>query len=75
MIGEWGAGTETKAGAIKCTNVTDCGTNLGNTYGVPVIRRLHNGAVYLVNKEKAGVPWDVDREPLRPEAAFASTDA
>jgi type IV pilus assembly protein PilY1 len=44
VIGEWGAGTETKAGAIKCTNVTDCGTNLGNTYGVPVIRRLHNGA-------------------------------
>src|SRR6185503_122312 len=24
-------------------NVTNCGANLGKTYGVPQIRRLHNG--------------------------------
>ena len=37
VLGEWTPAT------ISCTNVTSCGTNLGNTYGVPVIRRLHNG--------------------------------
>lgn len=37
VIGEWTPST------ITCTNVTSCGSNLGNTYGVPVIRRLHNG--------------------------------
>jgi type IV pilus assembly protein PilY1 len=37
VIGEWTSAT------ISCTNVTNCGNNLGNTYGVPVIRRLHNG--------------------------------
>ncbi len=35
VIGEWNAGT------IVC-NVS-CGTSLGNTYGTPQIRRLHNG--------------------------------
>jgi type IV pilus assembly protein PilY1 len=38
LIGEWNAST------ITCTNVTGCGTNLGNTYGTPQIRRLHNGS-------------------------------
>lgn len=37
VIGEWNPST------LTCTNVTNCGTNLGNTYGVPLIRRLHNG--------------------------------
>jgi type IV pilus assembly protein PilY1 len=37
VIGEWTSAT------ITCTNVTNCGNNLGNTYGVPQIRRLHNG--------------------------------
>jgi type IV pilus assembly protein PilY1 len=37
VIGEWTAAT------ISCVNVSNCGTRLGNTYGVPVIRRLHNG--------------------------------
>jgi type IV pilus assembly protein PilY1 len=36
VIGEWTPTT------ITCTNVANCGQNLGNTYGVPVIRRLHN---------------------------------
>ena len=37
VIGEWTAST------ISCANVAGCGTNLGNTYGTPQIRRLHNG--------------------------------
>jgi len=37
VIGEWNAAT------IACTNVSSCGSNLGNTYGTPLIRRLHNG--------------------------------
>jgi type IV pilus assembly protein PilY1 len=37
VIGEWTPTT------IACANVSNCGRNLGNTYGVPVIRRLHNG--------------------------------
>ena len=37
VLGEWTSST------ITCSNVSGCGSNLGNTYGVPVIRRLHNG--------------------------------
>ena len=37
VIGEW------NAGSIACTNVATCGTNLGNTFGTPLIRRLHDG--------------------------------
>jgi type IV pilus assembly protein PilY1 len=37
VIGEWTPAT------ISCSNVGSCGQNLGNTYGEPVIRRLHNG--------------------------------
>jgi type IV pilus assembly protein PilY1 len=37
VMGEWTPAT------ISCSNVSNCGTNLGNTYGTPVIRRLHNG--------------------------------
>jgi len=29
--------------SITCTNSTTCAGSLGNTYGTPVIRRLHNG--------------------------------
>ena len=35
--GEWNAST------ISCVNAASCGSNLGNTYGTPIIRRLHNG--------------------------------
>ena len=38
VVGEW---TSTN---VNCTNVSNCNRNLGNTYGVPVIRRLHNGS-------------------------------
>jgi type IV pilus assembly protein PilY1 len=37
VIGEW------TPGSISCANVTSCGSNLGNTYGTPQIRRLHDG--------------------------------
>jgi len=37
VIGDWSSST------ITCVNVSSCGTHLGNTYGTPVIRRLHNG--------------------------------
>ena len=37
VVGEWSSAT------ITCSNVAACGNNLGNTYGTPVIRRLHNG--------------------------------
>lgn len=37
VLGEWTPTT------ISCTNVGNCGNNLGNTYGTPVIRRLHDG--------------------------------
>jgi type IV pilus assembly protein PilY1 len=37
VIGEW------NAGSISCALVSNCGNNLGNTYGTPQIRRLHDG--------------------------------
>ncbi len=37
VVGEWSATN------LTCSNVSNCANNLGNTYGVPVIRRLHNG--------------------------------
>jgi len=37
VIGDWSSAT------ITCVNVSNCGTHLGNTYGTPLIRRLHNG--------------------------------
>ncbi|MGH8231530.1 MAG: pilus assembly protein, partial [Steroidobacteraceae bacterium] len=37
VLGEWTPST------LTCTNVANCGNNLGNTYGTPQIRRFHNG--------------------------------
>ena len=37
VIGDWTPAT------LSCANVSGCGSNLGNTYGTPVIRLLHNG--------------------------------
>jgi type IV pilus assembly protein PilY1 len=37
VMGEWTSST------ISCTNVTNCGQNMGNTFGTPAIRRFHNG--------------------------------
>ena len=39
VIGEWSSAN------ISCTNsVSNCGQYLGNTYGMPLIRRFHNGS-------------------------------
>jgi len=38
VIGEWSNQTP-----LICINVGGCAANLGNTYGVPQIRRFHNG--------------------------------
>src|SRR5262249_31001541 len=37
VVGEW------KATKLPLANVASCGSNLGNTYGTPQIRRMHNG--------------------------------
>lgn len=37
VIGEWTPNN------INCSGTSNCNRNLGYTYGVPVIRRLHNG--------------------------------
>ncbi len=41
VVGDW---TPASLTAATCVNATSgCGDNLGNTYGTPLIRRLHNG--------------------------------
>jgi len=37
VLGEWTSAT------ISCTNVASCGNNMGQTYGTPQLRRLHDG--------------------------------
>jgi type IV pilus assembly protein PilY1 len=37
VMGEWSSST------IGCTNVGNCGINMGNTYGSPIVRRMHDG--------------------------------
>jgi type IV pilus assembly protein PilY1 len=37
VMGEWSSAT------IGCSNVAGCGANMGNTYGTPIVRRLHDG--------------------------------
>lgn len=37
VVGEWNPAT------LTCVYVSHCGQNLGDTYGIPQIRRLHNG--------------------------------
>ncbi|MBS0366591.1 MAG: pilus assembly protein PilY [Proteobacteria bacterium] len=46
VIGEWTGATGTTAataGNFTCANDVNCSQSLGYTYGIPVIRRLHNG--------------------------------
>jgi type IV pilus assembly protein PilY1 len=38
VVGEWNSTT------LTCVNASNCNRNLGNTYGVPQVRRFHNGA-------------------------------
>jgi len=37
VLGEWTPAT------LTCANLAACGNNLGNTYGTPILRRLHDG--------------------------------
>jgi type IV pilus assembly protein PilY1 len=37
VMGEWNSAT------ISCQNVSPCGIDMGNTYGTPIVRRLHDG--------------------------------
>lgn len=46
VIGDWGATNNANGSTpITCVSNTpaNCGNNLGNTYGTPIIRRLHDG--------------------------------
>ncbi len=43
VIGEWTPTTIACAGTTSANGGANCGNNLGNTYGTPTIRRLHNG--------------------------------
>jgi len=43
VIGEWTPATLACAGTTTANGGANCGNNLGNTYGTPTIRRLHNG--------------------------------
>jgi len=38
VLGEWSPSN------LTCVNVSNCGRNLGKTYGMPLIRRFHNGS-------------------------------
>jgi type IV pilus assembly protein PilY1 len=41
--GEWNNTSAAATGGISCVGATTCYKSLGNTYGVPQIRRFHNG--------------------------------
>jgi type IV pilus assembly protein PilY1 len=44
VIGDWNAGNlQCAAVSGSRTSIANCGQNLGNTFGTPVIRRLHDG--------------------------------
>jgi type IV pilus assembly protein PilY1 len=43
VIGEWTPTTLSCTGTTTTNGGANCGNNLGNTYGTPTIRRLHNG--------------------------------
>ena len=50
VMGDWLGGTNatTNPGSFSCQYVTNCALNLGDTYGTPTIRRLHNGNWALI---------------------------
>ena len=41
VMGDWTPASLTAQGCVYAT--ANCGNNLGNTYGTPLIRRMHNG--------------------------------
>ncbi|HEX4267271.1 MAG TPA: PilC/PilY family type IV pilus protein [Steroidobacteraceae bacterium] len=50
VIGDWQGGTSatTNPGSFTCQNAANCALSLGNTYGTPTIRRMHNGDWALI---------------------------
>ena len=44
-MGDWQGSTSatTNPGSFTCQNASNCALSLGNTYGTPTVRRLHNG--------------------------------
>jgi type IV pilus assembly protein PilY1 len=50
VMGDWQGGTSatTNPGSFTCANATNCALSLGNTYGTPTVRRLHNGDWALI---------------------------
>lgn len=74
VMGEWSASN------ITCSNATNCANSLGNTYGTPVIRRLHNGnwAVIFGNgfgsiSGDAGIYVAIVNPPSAPVFYYLST--
>jgi type IV pilus assembly protein PilY1 len=50
VMGEWNAST------ITCTNAASCGASMGNTYGTPMVRRLHDGKWAVIFGNGFGSP-------------------
>ena len=50
VVGEWNGAN------ITCVNVSNCGQNLGNTYGTPQLRRLHDGRWAVIFGNGFGSP-------------------
>jgi type IV pilus assembly protein PilY1 len=50
VMGDWQGGTSatTNPGSFTCQNVADCALDLGDTYGTPTVRLLHNGDWALI---------------------------
>ncbi|HEY1891784.1 MAG TPA: PilC/PilY family type IV pilus protein [Steroidobacteraceae bacterium] len=49
VMGDWQGGTSsTNPGSFTCENYANCALSMGNTYGTPTIRRLHNGDWALI---------------------------
>ena len=48
VMGDWTASTLTTLGCVNVASTKHCGDNLGNTYGTPLIRRMHNGNFALI---------------------------
>ena len=48
VIGDWTSSSLTTMGCVNVTSPKHCGDNLGNTYGTPLIRRMHNGQFAII---------------------------
>ena len=43
VINDWTSASLTSLGCVNVGSGQNCGDNLGNTYGTPLVRRMHNG--------------------------------